>query len=267
MLRARAIWLAAVLAPAWPASGWSMQATGGVAGVVRATSGQPIVAVRVSAGTDTTRFALSDSAGAFRLAGIPVGVARVHFRRLGFVPAEFSLLIEGGADMRVQVELTPLPTRLPPIEVNRPFSPALAMTGYYERQRMRDQGILLATFMDPEEIERRRPTRISQLFVGVSGLTVQYQETRGRSVATVLGRNVGRGRRCQMAIFIDGVEQQNTLQYSGQLPFDVDMIMGPQNIKAIEIYTFGSRVPEQFQSMRNIEACGSIVIWTKTDRG
>lgn len=245
--------LAAAQQPARPA--------GAIAGVVRDTNRAPVPQVRVSAGDDTTRFAVTDSAGEFRLSSVAAGMRRVHFRRLGYVAADFTVLVEPAEELRLQVELAALPTTLDTITVSRTIITSLASVGYYERQRLREQGILNATFIDPEEIEQRRPTRTSHLFHGIPGLSVVYQETRGRSIPLLFGRTIGRSDRCQPAIFLDGVEQGGT-----GMPMDLDMLISPLEIRAIEVYSFGSRVPEQFQSMRNTQACGSVVIWTKVGR-
>lgn len=243
------------------------RSAGVITGVVRDTAGQPVSQVRVSAG-DTTRFAVTDSTGAFRLSGVTPGPQRVHFRRLGYVPAEFSVFVDADEDLRLQVELSALATALDPIDVTRPISEALATVGYYDRKRQRDQGILNGVFIDPEEIEQRRPTRTSHLFSGMPGVDVVYKSARGRSVPFLYGRSVNaEGQRCQPAIFIDGVEQgQTPIGGNIQMDVDLDMLINPLDIKAIEVYPFGSRVPERFQSMRNITSCGSVVIWTKLNQ-
>lgn len=263
----RALAFLLLAAPAAPLrSQQPAAATGTVAGVVRDTAGQPIPGVRVTAGSDTSRPALTDTLGGWRLPGVAAGLQRIQFRRLGYVPAEFAVPVEPGEELRLQVELFALPVRLADIEVSRRANPELDRVGYYERRRLRDAGILTATFIDPEEIDQRRPTRTSHLFSAIPGLDVVYRETRGRSVPFLFGRTTTLSGRCQPAIFIDGIEQGQTPMGRGQMDIDLDMIVSPLDIKAIEVYSFGSRVPEQFQSMRNVAACGSVVIWTRLTR-
>lgn len=233
--------------------------TGALIGTVRNTSGEAISQVRVQVGADSLRLVLSDSSGMFRVAGIAPGLQRVHFRRLGFVPASFSLLIAADESVRVQVVLTSLPVPIAGVEIGAAWRPDLAQSGFYERLRQREQGVLSGTFITPEELENRKPLRTSYVLDGIPGLEM----VRGRSGLRVVphGRNVGRNMtRCIMAVFLDGMELSPETVASGEL----DLIVDARHVAAIEVYPSPSWSPERFQSTRINHPCGSIVIWTKS---
>jgi hypothetical protein len=225
--------------------------TGALRGVVRDSSRQAIPQVRVSVSPDTTRYATTDSSGAFFMPGVAAGLRRVHFRRLGFAPASFSVLVEADEEVVLQVELAPLPTRLELIEVSRPFSPALGRVGFYERRRQRELGILAGTFITPEEIQARRAPKLTYLLESIPGLIIDREIPRGRAV----GRDF---RRCQMAVFLDGIELSVEDVRGG-----INQLVNVFDVGAIEVYTSPSWSPERFQSTRINNPCGSIVIWTR----
>ena len=228
---------------------------GALAGTVRDTAGEAIAQVRVHVGGDTLRFVLTDPAGAFRLPELAPGPQHVHFRRMGFAPASFAVLIEAGEDSRAQVVLSPATQVLPPIEVRERFNPILERFGFYERRRQGEHGALYGTFLSPEDIADRRPFRTSYLLEAIPGL---HMVRSGIDPIKV----VPRGRvNCLMAVFLDGFELPPSEVAGGWL----DVLANVEHVAAIEVYVSASWMPERFQSMRTIERpCGSIVIWTKS---
>lgn len=209
---------------------------------------------------------MSDSSGAFRLANLLPGPAMVRFRRLGFVPAEFAIELVADEPVGIRVELSPLPPVLAPVEVRETAapSPGLQARGYYDRRRQRETGALSGTFIDPEEIERRRPLNASQLLEALPGVTIERRPN-GRNIP--IGNRIswdGRarmGRRCQYAVFVDGYEiDPMAVQGSG-----IDNLVPVSTVKAMEVYTSPSGTPERFQTTRLEHLCGSIVIWTRVD--
>jgi hypothetical protein len=242
---------------------------GVVGGVVTDSSLGPIALVRVSLASDSSRTHTSDSAGAFWIAGVPAGRHRLVFRRLGFVPAEFDVLVTAADTLRVRVILNPIATALPAIEVAESLlSPSLMQRGYYDRRRQREQGILSGVFIDPEEIERRRPSALTDILQGLPGVTISRTASGGR---VLLGNRVsidGRARtlvRCQFAVFIDGYELDPAQVDGRRTSQSIDGFVNARDIRAIEVYTSPSGTPERFQSTRINHPCGSVVIWTKVD--
>lgn len=245
--------------------------SGALAGMVRDTSGRPIVMVRVTVSADTSRTVLTDTAGAYHIDRLPPGIHRVSFRRLGFVPAEFQLLVLSGDVRRATVELVPSPLLLDTVTaVGASVHLALERSGFYDRMRQRTEGAGVGRFVTPEELASvqalTKTTHILESF-GVR----MIQAERGLSLWPVGAANMilgaGSGARamgpCQMTLFIDGVEIEFGKYWEGGSVQGLDAFIQPSEIRAIEIYQSASGTPLQFQSVRNA-MCGSIVIWTKS---
>ena len=246
--------------------------SGALAGIVRDTAAQPLALVLVTFPADSSRRALTDSTGAWRLEGLPAGIHRILFRRLGFVAAEFQLAVLEGQERRAVVELVPAPLQLDTVTVASTTSIHIALerTGYYDRLRQRQEGAGVGRFMTPEDIDRLRAlTRTTHILE--SGGVRLLQSERGMSLWPVGAANIVlRGYPllvgpCQMAVFIDGIEV-DIGKYYGEMTYGtggLDAYIQPNEIRAIEIYQSASGTPQQFQSVRNAQ-CGSIVIWTKS---
>ena len=81
-----------------------------VVGVVRDSAGRPVALAHV---ITTGSESLSDSAGRFSMANVPVGKISVSIRRLGYEPTDLMLeAVEGRVDSLIVV-LTVLPVDLP----------------------------------------------------------------------------------------------------------------------------------------------------------
>ena len=244
---------------------------GALAGTVRDTSGRPIVMVRVAVSADTSRTALTDTAGAYHIDRLPPGIHRVSFRRLGFVPAEFQLLVLSGDVRRATVELVPAPLILDTVTaVGASMHIPLERSGFYDRMRQRIEGAGVGRFVTPEEVESVRSLTKSTHMLESFGVRM-IQAERGLSLWPVGAANMilgsGSGVRamgpCQMALFIDGIEIDFGKYWEGGSVQGMDAFIQPSEIRAIEIYQSASGTPLQFQSVRNA-MCGSIVIWTKS---
>ena len=246
------------------------QRRGSLTGFVRDTSGQPLPLVLVTVALDTPRIGITDSAGAYRLDGIPPGVHRVTFRRIGFQPAEFSLLVDPDVGQRVTIELVAASVPIDSILITgRIVYTELAVAGFYERERQRREGAGVGRFIMPEEMDQLRTMPKTSHILEFAGVRL-LQVERGLTLWPVGKYNVIlRGQPgniltgpCQMAVFVDGMELDIGLYYivgSGQ---GLDAHVAPNDIRAIEVYHSASGTPIQFQSTRNAQ-CGSIVIWTK----
>ena len=255
-----------------------------ITGTVVDTAGQPIEMVQVVVLPDTVTRVLTDSAGRFSLRDLEPGVHQVGFRRLGFVPAQFNVVVTAG-EQRIRVELVALTQRLDTVTVaaEAPRSPALERTGFYERLRQSRDGAGRGFFIGPEEIEARRAVFTTQLLGAVQGVNLRPDGPRDTGRIMVPWGRSG----CVMAIFMDGVETRGIYTVlRGVLPdgspprnaaearanaYNVvvsgpglDQTVRPSMIKAIEVYNSGAITPHEFIS-RFDTRCGSIVIWTRVD--
>ncbi|WP_309669322.1 carboxypeptidase regulatory-like domain-containing protein [Gemmatimonas sp.] len=214
-----------------------------VRGVARGAGGLPLANVRVSVwGTGLEAVTASD--GRFALAGLPTGSYLLESRAIGYQPSRRIVPFEPSTETIVNMQLERLIT-LDTIKVralrNRLLGPD--MTGFEER---RERG--LGRFLDPQDIEKRMGGRTSDLFRAVSGVRLVPSSTGDR--IAMRGNVSGY---CTPTVFVDRVKQY---MFDG----DLDAIVSPMEVRAIEVYPGFIMTPPEFQVP--FDECGSIVIWT-----
>jgi hypothetical protein len=214
-----------------------MRGPGSIRGTIRSAAGAPIPGARVSVwgtGLETT----TDARGEFRLATLPMGTFTMEVRALGFELLRRPVDILP-SDAATVVALAPV-SRLDTVRVTatRP-SPGLAA---FEARRKRGFGY----FLDEAAIEKRQALAMSDLLRTTPGVSVSP----GMFGDQVMMR--GSGGFCSPTIFLDGTRIMNE---DGNL----DGFINPQDVRAIEVYTRGSSVPAELQSLNG---CGVIAIWT-----
>ena len=153
-----------------------------ITGVVVDSGGAPVAGatVRVPSGSPSTR---TDSAGAFRLAGVPAGNARVQVLRDGYTPLGFEFEI--AANVTVSLRLTLLPAPPAPVVVEPAAEAAPSPTDS-----------VLAKLVAEDSVRSKGSSRTSSI-VGVVidsagravfGATVQAMSTELRSLSDSAGR-------------------------------------------------------------------------------
>jgi TonB-dependent Receptor Plug Domain/Carboxypeptidase regulatory-like domain/Gram-negative bacterial TonB protein C-terminal len=216
--------------------------TGGVHGTVKDSLGFPIGGVQISIRNAELR-AESDEEGQFLLAKSRAGTTTIRLRRIGYRPDSTTVEVLAGQTIEVGVVLQRVAMELRPLVVvgRRQLSGNLA--GFYERM---SHGI--GNFLTKEQIERRNPSNMTDLFRMVPGARV---ESRGFNRVVRF-----RGARCAPLTWLDG-----TPLYAGE--FDLDAI-DPRSIEGVEIYSGPASVPAQFMGNRNLSsACGTVILWSR----
>ncbi len=245
-----------------------------ITGTVTDTAGAPLPYCYVRLARAQASI-LCDQAGRFRLGDATFGTNTIEVRRLGYVPARFTVDVEDTV-LDVQIQLTPLATQLQPVTVTASeLNQSLVSEGFYERLRQREMGVGSGVFITPQEIEQLRPQHVTQLLSDRPAVKMGYTG----ELAIPWDRNGD----CILNVFLDGIEVKNVYgtpenSIQGQrigrgfgsrtgrvLPdritgLGIDGLVGPEQVAAIEIYPSGPGVPQQFQVFGS---CGAIVIWTK----
>ncbi len=211
-------------------AGWiqDRQGEGAVAGVrVIVTHGSPEERVAVTE---------VDSLGAFELM-IPEGSYVVRFNRVGYKPLEKEVLLEVGVRTELTVSLVPDALDLAPIVVT-----VTKRTPWFMREFERRRATSIGSFVTREQIERRHPQLVSELFRTMSGV---------RLVADRYGQQhlLMRGS-CVPQVYIDGVATYEQMS--------IDLSLRPEDIEAIEVYSNAS-IPIEYAS----GACGAILVWSR----
>ncbi|AMW04192.1 carboxypeptidase regulatory-like domain-containing protein [Gemmatimonas phototrophica] len=210
-------------------------------GVARNQTGQPVNGARVTVwGTGVE--ATANSAGQYQFANLPEGSYTVEARAVGFQPHRVSVDLGANRDAVADLALTPLVTTVDTLRVRANRAVPLEE---FERRRKLGFG----HFLTEEDIKRKAPIYMGDVFRGLPGIvTMPGQFGRDR----VLVRSSGITGDCAPAIFLNGMLVNIE-------DGDLDNIINPKDVRAVELYARTSSIPLQFQT-RN--GCGSAVIWT-----
>ncbi len=232
--------------------------TGIVGAVSDATSGAPLngVSVRTSAGRQTT---VTDSRGRFALNDLAPGGHTVEFAQLGFATRTDTIHVVPGRVTNARVGLSADPVQLDPIEITvERREIALQAAGYYHRA---EEGF--GDFIDREEIERRMPNEMSDVFSRIPGVELyadpdnpleKYIVLRGGRQSSLSSGAYGR---CFPRVILDGL----VLTGGGDDPAQLDRMLDPSAIAGVEVFSTGSGVPAQYAGTGS--SCGVILIWTR----
>jgi hypothetical protein len=229
------------------ASNAAAQSTGMLSGVIRDTTGVPVLAAEVRIeGTD--RRALSSDGGAFRFIGLPPGEVTLNVRRLGFSPATRNVTVLAGSEVSVDVRLTPVPTQLPTVAVRaRREASDSRLAGFHSRLERGGGG---GSFITRERLDQMNSYRFVDVLRELPGVRI----VRNRGVTNIRMR----GADCSPLVFIDGFP-------AAAGTFDFDML-DLFTVEAIEVYHGLASVPAEFSSARNLERCGVVAIWSRPYR-
>ncbi len=217
-------------------------------GKVVNANGTPVAGARVEV-EGTVSLALTDADGEFTLTELPSGTQSVVARQIGFAPVSQPVNLSTRGPQNTVITLSTPVQMLEAVvvEAKSELQAGLENVGFTERERS-----LSGYFLDAEEVMRRGPNMLTDVFRTVPSLRVvpngpyDYDVQSARS--TMLGGNC-------VKYWIDGTP------YQAVFPGDVDRMIPPYQVAGIEVYN-GSSVPIQFSSA-NSGNCAVIVIWSK----
>jgi len=203
---------------------------------------------------------LTDRMGRF-LTTLPQGILAITVERIGYATRQDTIRIASNVTSDLEIRLSKKPVPLPALTVVS-RSEWLESNGLFER---RDKSGLHGRYILREEIERRAPTVLTDLFNDVPGAKVQYFGIGKRLIrfnreppgGLMKARSPYIG--CDPAVFVDGRRHLDRAPTADPAVDDFNFL-SPLIIEAIEIYV-GS-APIEFRS-----ECGSIVIWTRRGGG
>ena len=225
-----------------------LRGTARLGGRVTNEAGQPVANARVSI-PGTGLESVTDTAGYFRLSGLPGGTRQAKVLALGFAPAQ--LTVDLRPDRTASLDAT-MRVRIPTLEsVNVYAAKPVDLVGFYRR---RAAGV--GYFVDRDMIRKwGAPDVVNP--IGDALATAPMLRQGGAS---------GRGF-CTPVIYVDGFRNE-----VGSLR----EILNPLDIGAIEVYANAADAPSQYnspgtrlldarnavKSMPNSGSCAVIIIWT-----
>ncbi|MEP6730824.1 MAG: carboxypeptidase regulatory-like domain-containing protein [bacterium] len=210
--------------------------------VVTAVDARPLRDAQVSI-TDgpTTR---TNERGEWTLADAPAGTRMLEVRAVGYYPDHRRVDVVAGA-LPLRIQLSTLKAVLDTVRITASRLTDRHLSGFEERRRTGNGHYLVAA-----DIAQRRPLTTTDIFRAMSG--VRVDGPRGDTASVLVRGTVADW--CQPSIFLDG---HLFAHFNGA---DLDNLVSPEQIAAIEVYT-GTTAPPQWQ--QGMSGCGSIVIWTK----
>jgi hypothetical protein len=204
---------------------------------------------------------LTDNEGRFALHRLPPGSFRLRVSALGYAETTTPpWWVQAGEVLSVVVRLQPDAILLAPLEVtgiSRPLQVPV-LDGFYRRMETGLGG----TYFSRQEIEARKPARITDLLVDVPGIRLQQASGRvGQLMVvsfarTLLGRGGGE---CPVQVYVDGI-----LASRGQGSVSLDELASPNALEGLEIYRGLSSLPPEFVTPD--ARCGVVALWTRRNR-
>jgi hypothetical protein len=197
--------------------------------VTVAVTGSPLAGAEVQ-DIVSGMLAVTNGEGVFRLAGLEPGVVTVEVRSPGLEPLLVQLELRRGQTVRIRAG-------------------QLGLRGWLDefyRREARGSG----TFIERRDVERWRPQNVTDLLRRVRGVRVSRARTGRTAVDLTRARS-----HCPPVVFIDHQPVGDTST------FDLDAMMKPSAIEAVEVYGGISTVPAEFDVIG--AHCGALVFWTK----
>ncbi len=189
----------------------------------------------------------TDTTGVLSATEIPIdwGINLVLVRRVGYTPLFRTFWVEEVNARRslsgvMRQEAVDLPAVV--VEADRVIFSYGRMREFWRR---RERGV--GRFFTRNDIERRNPIRVTDMLRTIAGISV----SRVGLTTRILSRRYGG--RCGPSIWIDGMQLFDS---------DLDVLVHPQDVEAIEVYRGFAETPPQFSGGFD-DRCGAIVIWTR----
>lgn len=215
-------------------------------GKVVNANGTPIPNARVEV-EGTAQRTLTNAEGAFTLTELPSGTQSVVARQMGFAPVSQPVDLSAREPANATITMSRPVTVLDPVVVTAQADLGLDNVGFTQRQKG-----MSGTFMTAEDVMKRGPNMLTDVFRTVPSLRVVPVSPYDYAVESSRGNMLGGN--C-VKYWLDGSP------YEAVFPGDVDRMIPPYEIGAIEVYN-GSTVPIQFTNA-NQGNCAVIVIWSK----
>jgi hypothetical protein len=244
--------------------------TASVSGVVLVDSlERPIAGAEVEL-LGTAYRTRSDSAGAFSLRGVPVGVYRLQLRAVGYAPLVLDVQLSADGLDGVEALLRPVAQELERVRIRASLTPtARHLIGFENRRKFGIGSFLDSTrlwsYGGPSEWATALVAEVPGVrAMGYGSGKAMAVGSRGpsglRSLPSGDTFDIGRGARpaCYMRVFVDGLLRYNSS--IGESLFDVTNHEGPP-IVAAEVYR-AAELPAEFNRL-GTASCGAILLWTK----
>jgi hypothetical protein len=184
--------------------------------------------------------------GGFAIVAPAPGVYRIRAAVPGYRTGETPAIeLKSGDQLGVMIHLVPdTAVQLSPVQVtSNSRKPNTRLGGFYDRMQRYKMGY----FITRDQIDKRRPFRVSDLLATVPGLQLVPSRWGFGDVVTIRG--------CRPAVYLDGLRFPLRRE-------SIDDIVNPNVLEGIEVYNNPATIPAEFSEPGN--SCGAIILWTRT---
>lgn len=220
---------------------------GRVTGVVRTgLDNSPLPDVRLTVlGTGLT--VTSNAKGEFALNELPLGTQMLTAHKVGYVPADAAVDILADAPGRAELVLPTIKSVMDTVKVVASRVYDADRNGFLSRQKLG-----FGHFFSADQVARIAPVETTDLLRRVPSVLITDN---GFEHTVLMHGALGY---CSPAVYVDGTA------VTGMTPDDLDMMVLPEAVAGMEVYTSAVDAPPQFQIAQN--GCGVIVVWTQATR-
>ncbi|MCY3600367.1 MAG: carboxypeptidase-like regulatory domain-containing protein [Gemmatimonadetes bacterium] len=195
----------------------------------------------------------SDRQGRFALTGVPGGEHLLEVERIGYASLRYPVTVVRGLSTELQIGLVPAPVEMEPLVVTATRPRRLEINGFYDRKYF---GELIGggTYFTVEDIDRRRPLRVSHMLADAPGIRLRCPGSGFRDCWVESSRAAGgfTPGGCELSAYLDG----------SPIPVrELDSLVLPVEVGGIEVYQGAGELPPEFGGYN--ARCGAVVIWTK----
>jgi outer membrane receptor for ferrienterochelin and colicin len=185
-------------------------------------------------------FVITAADGKFLLTGIGRGLVPLRIRRLGFAMQSFAVDTRLPSSATLEIVLQAVASELE--EVTIAANDQVKLREFYDHKSQRSS---FGRFFLQHEIRKLGPANPSDLFRTVPGVVLQTASSTGNTI---------RVRGCQPMIWVDGQRVPGA---------ELDEVIHPSEIAAIEFYPSNAGIPAQYLERGN-RLCGSVLVWTRS---
>lgn len=221
-----------------------------ITGMVIDTLGHPVPGAMVR--IDSTAWRPVRGSGDFDLLALAAGRHVLEARALGFAPHAWFVTVHRERATVAQLTLRRV-TVLNGVEVTAAVDTTPLPPAGFSARRATNSG---GSFLDEAEIARRGAVHVTDLLRSLPGVTLApVTGALGNTeyVLVMRGVSTARAEVCPIQYYIDG-----HLAPSSE---NVDRIVSPKDLAAIEVYPGASQVPPQFKGPYS--RCGVVALWTR----
>jgi outer membrane receptor protein involved in Fe transport len=185
-------------------------------------------------------------------------------RRIGYTLGNLTLDVSPGDTVRATYAMKLAAQTLAAVNVRDTLTSTSPLLRDFERRVANHAGS--ATYITRSEIERRKPSRTTDLLRRVSSISIADSSGVLMAVTRRLQKPVVR--RGAGGLFADLADCPLQVAIDGQLKewgYAINSIP-PEEIHGIEIYPGPATIPAEYASMRRDANCGLLIIWTRRDK-